>query len=154
MKTCSKDGCDNPQFGGQFCKHHQYLRTDKKKPSNTLLVSNTIHDKGKTKTKLRKPNTGELELFKSIWSKRKHVSELSGVNIPIFDINCFHHLLTKQAYPEHRLVEENIVILTRLEHRAAHDYSWQQLIDKDHRWQPIYERYLAMKQYGQQESQQ
>lgn len=34
-KSCNKDGCNYPRFGGGFCKGHGYLRTDKKlKPLN------------------------------------------------------------------------------------------------------------------------
>lgn len=29
-KTCNKEDCNNPRFGGGFCSWHQYLRTDKK----------------------------------------------------------------------------------------------------------------------------
>lgn len=153
MKICNADNCNNPVFGGGYCKYHQYMRTDKKiKPVKTLLVSNTIHDTTKVKSKLKKANTGEFQMFKEIWNERPHVSELSGTKLPVFDTHSFHHLLTKQAYPEYRLVKENIVLLTRAEHRAVHDYSWQQLIEKDSRWETIYNRYLAMKQYGKEET--
>jgi hypothetical protein len=37
MKTCKKSDCTNPQFGGGYCKFHQYLRekTKKRIPSRT-----------------------------------------------------------------------------------------------------------------------
>lgn len=152
-KKCNYNLCTSFVFGGGFCKYHQYMRTDKKiKPVKTLLVSNTIHDTPKSKYKLKKANTGEFIMFKEIWNERPHVSELSGIKLPVFDTHSFHHLLTKQAYPEYRLVKANIVLLTRTEHRAVHDYSWQQLIEKDSRWETIYNRYLAMKQYGKEET--
>lgn len=28
-KTCKKDGCGNPVFGGGYCRYHQQYRTDK-----------------------------------------------------------------------------------------------------------------------------
>lgn len=37
-KVCSCDGCDNPVFGGGYCKWHQNYRTDKK-PKRPKLVS-------------------------------------------------------------------------------------------------------------------
>lgn len=30
-KTCLKEECNNPRFGGGYCLYHQYLRGDKKK---------------------------------------------------------------------------------------------------------------------------
>jgi hypothetical protein len=149
MKTCNKTDCDRNQFGGGYCKYHQYMREDKPK----TLMSTTIHDKSINKSikKKRASPTGELALFKSIWNERPHVSELSGKQLGIFDIHCFHHILTKGAYPEHRLNKENIVMLTRNEHNAAHQYSWQQLIAIDSRWQTILDKYLNLKEYVEQQ---
>ena len=136
MKTCKYKDCNNPVFGGGYCKWHQGYRTDMKK----------------SPPKKRKPFiravTGELELFKEIWNERPHISEMSGIKIPMFDIRCFHHILTKQAYPQYRLVKENIVILTRHEHATVHAHSWDNLIEKDNRWKSIHQKYLDMKQYG------
>ena len=147
MKTCKKEKCSHHVFGGGYCKYHQYMRDDLKARKDNV-ISNSIHSSKQKMIKPKKANTGELELFKKIWSERPHVSELSGKEIRIFDPHSFHHLLTKQAYPEHRLVSDNIVILTRAEHNAAHSYSWQQLIEMDSKWEKLYDKYLAMKQYG------
>jgi hypothetical protein len=40
-KPCTVDDCSNPRFAKGFCKYHQQLRTDKKKPKNYISpVSN------------------------------------------------------------------------------------------------------------------
>lgn len=31
MKICKKNDCENPVFGGGYCRYHQQFRTDKKK---------------------------------------------------------------------------------------------------------------------------
>lgn len=35
-KPCSKEDCNNPRFSKGYCKWHQYLRTDKKKPKRYI----------------------------------------------------------------------------------------------------------------------
>ena len=30
MKVCNKEDCNNPRFGGGYCRYHQGYRTDKK----------------------------------------------------------------------------------------------------------------------------
>lgn len=51
MKTCNKDGCSNPVFGGGYCKFHQYLRSKPPKkirkysPKRQSQVSSYLHDR-------------------------------------------------------------------------------------------------------------
>ena len=59
----------------------------------------------------------ELDLFKEIWRERPHYSEVSGEPLDGFSPVYFSHILTKGAYPEHRLNKENIVLKTYDEHR-------------------------------------
>lgn len=141
MKTCKHEGCNNPVFSHGYCRNHQWCRQDKNKPS----ISTSIHERKNTYIKPKKGVSGELQLFKDIWAKRKHVSEISGLPIRVFDPSSFHHILTKGAYPEARLDEDNIVIVTRGEHNALHTYSWQQLFEIDIRYDKIYQRYLKLK---------
>lgn len=120
-KKCNKQGCQNPIWGGGFCRYHGYLRTDKK-------------PKGLKKE--YKP-TGEYEVFKMIWGERPHKSEISGRDLEAFFgtdfwVNCFAHILNKGLYGKFRLLKENICLCHPDEH---------QLIDsstKEHRQE--YER--------------
>ena len=141
MKTCKHDGCSYPVFGGGYCRNHQWCRQDKNKP----IVSTSINERKEKHIKPKKKITGELELFKEIWNERAHVSEISGKPIPMFDINCFHHILTKGAFPEHRLNKENIIILTRSEHKDVHQYSIDELIYKNTIWSVLKEKYEQIK---------
>jgi len=57
------------------------------------------------------------EFFLSIWKKRPHKSEVSGAYLSSEPMSTyFHHILPKEKYPEACLDEENIVILSLLEH--------------------------------------
>ena len=141
MKICNADNCNNPVFGGGYCKFHQYLRQEKNKP----IVSTSISSYKEKHIKPKRSNTGELELFKEVWNERPHVSEISGKPIHIFDINCFHHILTKGAYPEHRLNKDNIIILTRAEHNDVHQYSLDDLVNKHPMWKELVIRYGKIK---------
>ena len=141
MKICKSDGCNNNVFGGGFCKFHQYKRQEKNKP----IVSTSINSFKEKKIKAKSKASGQLALFKEIWNEREHISELSGDKISMFDVFCFHHILTKAAYPKFLLFKSNIVILTRAEHRMVHDHSFEDLIKKDIRWAEIERRYNILK---------
>lgn len=141
MKICNSDGCNNNVFGGGFCKFHQYKRQEKNKP----IVSTSINSFKEKKIKAKSKASGQLALFKEIWNERAHVSELSGDKISMFDIYCFHHILTKAAYPKFLLFKPNIIILTRAEHRMVHDHSFEDLIKKDIRWAEVERKYNILK---------
>lgn len=146
MKKCNAEGCSNNVFSHNYCSRHQYLRTDDKAMGLKNVVSKiTIIPRTTIKAKFKAPS-GQLDLFKEIYSERPHVSELSGDKLSIFDIRCFHHILTKQAYPKFLLFKPNIILLTRNEHRMIHDHSFEDLIKKDSRWSLIEKRYQLLKE--------
>lgn len=66
----------------------------------------------------QKPVISEMNLFfLKIWNKRKHVSEISGERLfspP--SSSYFHHILPKEKYPELKLLEDNIIIVSLDEH--------------------------------------
>ncbi len=62
------------------------------------------------------PNKDHL-FFTEIWKKRPHRSEISGVYLGKEASSAFfHHILPKNKYPEVRMDEENIILLTLDEH--------------------------------------
>ena len=63
-----------------------------------------------------KPNKDHL-FFKRIWKERPHKSEISGKSLGKEPLSVFfHHILPKNKYPEFRMDEENIILLTVDEH--------------------------------------
>jgi hypothetical protein len=57
------------------------------------------------------------EFFLSIWKKRPHKSEISGNSLGSEALSVyFHHILAKEKYPQACFDEENIILLTLLEH--------------------------------------
>jgi hypothetical protein len=57
------------------------------------------------------------KFFLQVWNKRKHISEISGEKLlsPISSL-YFHHILPKSKYKEAMYDEENIILLTPIEH--------------------------------------
>jgi hypothetical protein len=67
--------------------------------------------------KINTPVSNMREFFMEIWSKRQHVSEVSGERISSPPSSAyFHHILPKNKYPQAALDEENIILLTIDEH--------------------------------------
>lgn len=65
----------------------------------------------------KKPIDDMKEFFLSIWKTKPHRSEISGVSLGKEPSTAFfHHILPKSKYPEARLDEENIILLTLEEH--------------------------------------
>ena len=115
-KKCNKAGCNYNQFGGGFCRNHQYLRTDKKTPN---LKRTPIRKVSKKKTK----SLGEKRLqteqdwlfYLEIWNERPHVcfetdQPLGDEPLTVF----FHHVLEKglRRYAKYRHCKWNIVLIT------------------------------------------
>lgn len=75
-------------------------------------------EKQRLKPKKLKDATGELVLFQKLWNQRRRVSFVSGEPIEYFSVSNFAHVLpkAKNRYPEFKLKEENIVLLTFEEH--------------------------------------
>lgn len=132
MKLCKH--CNLlPVFGKGYCRNHQYLRTDKPQQqirrSKPLKSSKGISTPFKSKSFNTHYNKEQNDIFKQIWNERvdkngKRKSEFSGIEIKEFSIKNFHHVYTKQAYPEWKLKKENIVMITIQEHNDCHSTSF------------------------------
>lgn len=126
MKQCLFDGCCHNQFGGGYCKLHQYKRTDKPKqtkikPVRTRSFKKSTNTKPRQnngfKTQLRKSFgfDNQIEMFEFIWLNRPHVCALSGQDlnkVPQERIHwCMAHVLNKKNYPFFKLKEDNILLI-------------------------------------------
>ena len=100
-KTCGKN-CE-----GDYCFLH--------KPRKRINAQNLTKSVKKEES-LR--NIFEMrDFFLQLWKKRVHKSEVSGEYLASEPLHVFfHHILSKEKYPEALLDEENIILLTIWEH--------------------------------------
>ena len=97
----------------EYCFQH---KPRKQLATNKGFNKPTLTKKLKVSVGKSKPNTDHL-LFKAIWKKRPHNSELSGKYLGKEAFSTyFHHILPKNKYPEIRMDQENIILLTVDEH--------------------------------------
>lgn len=95
--------------------------------NRTRKLCDTCNKKRLKPSTVQKTATGELQMFKEIWSERPHISEVSGDPLPYFDVRCFSHLLPKGNYERYRLNKENIVLKTPQEHTDWHSIAESEL---------------------------
>ena len=130
-KTCGKN-CDN-----EFC-----FKCKPRKPlsSNGKGLTSRMSDKSVIKSK-KAVNNGYIiqrEFFLSIWKQRPHKSEVSGEYLGNEPLSTyFHHILPKNKYHEACLDEENIILLTFIEH--------QQVESDIHRYEEVNKRREQLK---------
>ena len=61
------------------------------------------------------------EFFLRVWKNRNHVSEVSGEKLDSPPSSLyFHHILLKSKHKEAMYDEENIIILSSMEHQKVH----------------------------------
>ena len=61
------------------------------------------------------------DFFLSIWSKRQHYSEVSGVSLGREPLSTyFHHIYLKEQHPNMAFDEANVILLTLDEHTNCH----------------------------------
>ena len=85
----------------------------------------------------------QREFFLSIWNKRPHKSEVSGLYLGSEAMSTyFHHILPKEKYPEACLDEENIILLTLEEHSNVENdmYKYEEVNDRRNHLKLKYER--------------
>ncbi len=108
-KTCGKNA------DSEYCFAHK-----PRKPLPSSGKGLTSKKSSLLPQKLDKSPSKSLEMkefFMSIWNKRLHLSEISG--LPLIgepSSAYFHHILPKSKYPEAKFDEANIILLTFDEH--------------------------------------
>lgn len=104
-KTCGRN-CE-----GEYCFQH--------KPRKALPANKSFKVKVPEKHPINQM-TPMKEMFLKIWKTRPRKSEVSGEYlIGSVSTAFFHHILPKSKYPEAALDEENIILLTLLEHEQV-----------------------------------
>jgi hypothetical protein len=100
-KTCGKN-CE-----GDYCFLHK-----PRKRINVQPLTNYV----KKEQPIREISEMR-DFFLQLWKKRPHKSEVSGSSLGSEPLHIFfHHILSKEKYPEAMLDEENVILLTLWEH--------------------------------------
>lgn len=102
VKLCKEVGCKMIAWSGGVCKNHT--------PKKALNITPKPVNNSDRILKMQ-------EFFLGIWKKRAHKSEVSGISLGSEPMSTyFHHILSKEKYPEACFDEENIILLTLDEH--------------------------------------
>ena len=105
-KVCGNNG------ESEYCFRHK----PRKPLSKTSSKPRKILDKTSCQEKLDRSKQMR-EFFLSIWKKKSHYSEISGVYLGSEAMSTyFHHILPKEKDPDACFDEENIILLTLEEH--------------------------------------
>ena len=107
MNKCKTCGANSD---GEYCFRH--------KPRKPLAKKSSLSHKKLDKSDEEIQKISELRaFFNKIWQKKLHYSEISMDYLGKEPLTVFfHHILPKEKYPEARLDEENIILLTLEEH--------------------------------------
>jgi hypothetical protein len=110
-KTCGKNA------DSEYCFAHKSRKPLPSSGRGLTSKMSVISNKKFNNVQNNERFTEMRDFFISIWKKRSHKSEVSGVYLGKEPMSTyFHHILPKEKYPEACLDEENIVILSLLEH--------------------------------------
>ena len=113
MKTCSVEGCENRIWGKGLCLSHIKRKPITPKRGGLLVAK---RDMFVQKTKIETMRNFFLE----IWKERKHYSEVSGEYLGSEPLSTFfHHILSKEKYPDEAYNKSNIILLTLDEHTSV-----------------------------------
>lgn len=131
-KECT-DGKEKPVVKG-LCRYH-YWKSKAKKP---------------LKAKPKKTNSGQMDLFDTVWEQRKHVCFITGMSLhdkEYYKANnnyhwLFHHVLNKGKYTKFKLYAPNIVILHPMVHFDVENLEESVLLAK----YPGYHKLLILRQ--------
>ena len=140
MKTCLFDCCELPVFSHGYCKRHQHMRIDDKKPKQpSFKPCKPQSIKKGTNTKAKENNgfktqlqrsfgfDNQKQMFEFIWLNRPHICALSGQDlnkVPNERIHwCMAHILNKKNYPFFKLKEDNILLIHPDVHQIVDNFT-------------------------------
>ena len=140
MKTCLFDGCELTVFSHHYCKRHQHMRIDDKKPKQTSLKPYKPRSiKKGTDTKAKENNgfktqlqrsfgfDNQKQMFDFIWLNRPHVCALSGRDLNLVPSSKRHwtmaHIISKGLYPLFKLNPDNILLIHPDVHQIVDNFT-------------------------------
>jgi len=132
MKQCKDPQCTLGVFGGDYCKRHQYKRSDLKRlqPRSTKIKTNHKPSGVIGSKRLIQQSFGfvtQKEMFEWVWANREHKCQFTGEDlnkVPKWKWHwCFLHVLPKGQYPLWKLNPHNIVLGWPEFHAAADNFT-------------------------------
>jgi len=143
--TCTKCGKEDVPIvkkilPNKYCHLCNVIRLDTKRPLKLRKPLKRSPIKYKPRT------TGEGVFLESIWASMPHVSWISQTPLgDEYNTMCMFHVLGKGAYPSFRLYSKNIILTTIQEHWDWHNISRDKLLEKDKRWQGVFDLEAELK---------
>lgn len=117
---CTKKKCSCFSFNEKFCKNYV-----------AMVPEETISQKS---------------FFLKLWNERPHVCFVTGDYLgeePKADF--FFHILPKGAYKEYKLFDKNMIFTRSDYHHDWHSLGRSELLEKDERWQNVFDLYELLK---------
>lgn len=130
-KTCGKNA------DSEYCFQHK-----PRKPLAKTKMLNPVNKNVKNVENNRQISDMNL-FFLQIWTKRKHYSEVSGTFLGSEPLTIFfHHILPKEKFPQAKLDEDNIILLTFDEHNNVENdmYKYEEVNERRKHLKIKYER--------------
>jgi hypothetical protein len=123
-KTCKYNACTYPQWGGGYCRWHQWNREKYNKPFKPPSQIKRINSRKKVNNGLKAPKqllkeswgfTSQVELFKYVWSNAPtYICQFTGEDLSKIKgqrwFSCFLHILRKGNYTYFKLNPSNLVL--------------------------------------------
>lgn len=152
--TCTECGAEDVPIvkkilPHKYCFKCNKARLDERKPKKPIFWASNKKQKPLKRTPIRyKPKTtGEGVFLESIWATREHVSWISGTPLgDEYNVMCMFHILSKGAYSGYRLYDKNIILTTPQEHYDWHNMIRDKLLERDSRWQNVFDLYEELQQ--------
>ena len=117
---CRKNKCDCFAFNEKFCKNYV--------------------------ASIKAEKAGQKELFLKLWRERPHVCFVTGDYLgEEAKADFFFHVLPKGGYPKYKVFDLNLVFTRSDYHHDWHSLGRSQLLEKDPRWQKVFDLYEALK---------
>ncbi len=133
----------------KYCHTCNQARLEERKPKKEVNWASKKKQKPLKRSPIRyKPKTtGEGVFLESIWNTRPHVSWISGKSLgDEYNVMCLFHILGKGAFPGFRLYDKNLILTTPQEHHDWHNMTRDKLLEKDPRWQNVFDLYEELQQ--------
>ncbi len=118
MRKCSFPRC-TCKATGLYCAEYK-AKKQPKGLKRTPIAKISAKGKVKKKLKMALVQTDMAFYIEEIWLKRAHSCQITKEYMSEPLLQCFHHILEKEPYPEYRHKAWNILLVSWLTHDRIH----------------------------------